>query len=102
MSAEENKALAHRFNEAIQEFWRTGRFVSLEEVVAPDVVHHGPSLPSDLEGLKQVLPGFRAAFPDLQITVEELIAEGDKVFDRVTWRGTHQGELMGIPPPAKR
>lgn len=102
MSTEENKIMGRRFVEGIQSFWNTGNFDALEAIVSPDFVHHGPGLPSDLAGLKQVLPAFRAAFPDLQITVEDIIAEGDRVFDRIFWRGTHQGELMGIPPTGKQ
>jgi predicted ester cyclase len=96
--SEENKAVVRRFNELVEEYWRTGDADALDEVVAPDFVHHSPGLPPDLEGMKQALPMFRAAFPDMRLTEEDMIAEGDKVVDRVTVRGTHQGELMGIPP----
>jgi predicted ester cyclase len=41
---------------------------------------------------------FRAAFPDMRYTVEDMVAEGDKVVDRISWQATHQGEMMGIPP----
>lgn len=102
MSIEENKMIARRFNEAIQSYWRDGSFDALEALVAPDFVHHGPGLPPDMAGLKQMLPAFRTAFPDLEITIEEIIVEGDKVFDRATWRATHQDELMGIPPTGKQ
>ncbi len=102
MSTEENKMIARHFVEAIQTYWRTGNFDALEALVTPDFVHHGPGLPPDVAGLKQVLPAFRTAFPDFNVTVEEIIAEGDKVFDRVAWRATHQGELMGIPPTGKQ
>lgn len=97
----ENKAIVRRFNEAMKEYWRTGNADIFDELLAPDFVHHTPGVPSDREGLKQMLPMFRAAFPDLQITTEDLIAEGDKVVDRVTIRGTHLGELMGIPASGK-
>ena len=102
MSTEENKMIARRFTEGIQSFWHTGSLDALEAIVTPDFVHHGPGLPSDLAGLKQALPLFRAAFPDMEITVEDMIADGDKVFDRVSWQATHQGELMGIPPTGKQ
>jgi predicted ester cyclase len=48
--------------------------------------------------MKQALPMFRAAFPDMRLTEEDMIAEGDRVVDRVTVRGTHEGELMGVLP----
>jgi steroid delta-isomerase-like uncharacterized protein len=99
---EENKAIVRRFNELVEEYWRTGNADALEEVVAPDFVHHAPGIPPDLEGLKQALPMFRAAFPDMRLTEEDVIADGDKVVDRVTVRGTHQGELMGIPSTGKQ
>ncbi len=98
MSAEENKAVVRRFNELIGEFWRTGNADAFDEIVAPEFVYHQPGTPPDLESFKQFLPMFRAAFPDMRYTVEDLIAEDDKVVDRISWQATHQGELMGIPP----
>jgi steroid delta-isomerase-like uncharacterized protein len=98
MSLEENKAVVRRFNELVEQFWRTGDADAFDEVVASDFAHHSPGLPPDLEGMKQALPMFRGAFPDMRLTEEDMIAEGDKVVDRVTVRGTHEGELMGIPP----
>ena len=98
MTTEENKAVVRRFNELVEEYWHTGDADAFDEVVAPDFVHHAPGLPPDLEGFKQVLHMLRAAFPDMRFTVEDLIAEGDKVVDRATWQGTHQGEMMGISP----
>jgi steroid delta-isomerase-like uncharacterized protein len=100
--SEENKAVVRRFNELVEEFWRTGDADAFDEVVAPDFVHYAQGLPPDLEGMKQALPMFRAAFPDMRLTVEDMIAEGDKVVDRVTVRGTHEGELMGVPPSGNR
>jgi steroid delta-isomerase-like uncharacterized protein len=96
--SEENKAVIRRFNELVEQYWRTGDADAFDEVVASDFIHHSPGLPPDLEGMKQVLPMFRGAFPDMRLTEEDMIAEGDKVVDHVTVRGTHQGELMGIPP----
>lgn len=100
--SEENKAVVRRFNELVEEYWRTGDADAFDEVVAPDFVHHAPGLPPDLEGMKQALPMFRTAFPDMRLTEEDVIAEGDKVADRVTVRGTHEGELMGIPATGKQ
>ena len=51
---------------------------------------------------KAFVPVFRAAFPDSHHTVEDLIAEGDKVVTRFTWSGTHRGEFMGVPPTGRR
>ena len=51
--------------------------------------------------VKQIFAALRAGFPDFQTTIEDLIAEGDKVAGRISWQGTHKGELMGIPPTGK-
>ncbi len=66
----------------------------IDEVYAPDVVWHEPD--QDVQGLeeaKQVIGMYKTAFLDLNATVEDLIAEGDKVVTRLTIRGTHQGEI---------
>ena len=102
MAADENKAVVRRFNEITQEFFRGGDVNGLDEVCAPDIVLHGPGMPPDLAGLKQMAPMFRAAFPDMEVVTEDLFAEGDRVADRVTVRGTHQGEFNGIPPSGQR
>ena len=102
MSAEENKAVVRRFNEGVRQFFQTGDLSGLDELCAPDFVHHGPGIPPDLEGFKQLVPVFRAAFSDVEVEIEDLIAAGDRVVDRITVRGTHTGEFMGIPPSGKR
>jgi len=97
MTAQENKALARRFNE---EVWGRGDEAALEELLAPSFVDHDP-LPGqtpDLEGHRQILAAFRGAFPDLNVTTEDVVAEGEKVVSRWTARGTHRGVLMGIEP----
>ena len=100
MSTEENKAVVRRYIEE----WNKQNPAGIEELVAPDWVAHGtpPGFSPDLAGLKQAFPAFFTAFPDLHYTVEDLIAEGDKVVARVTLRGTHQGDFMGIPPTGKQ
>ncbi len=97
VSAEENKALARRAWEAVD------NPDLLEEVYAPDVVWHEPD--QELRGLeqaKQFVTTYKTAFPDLNVTVEDQIAEGDKVVTRVTIRGTHQGETEEFGPPTGR
>ncbi len=79
----------------------------VDELFASDYVLHDPGVPEgELRGPEafkdQWVSMFRTAFPDLQITIEDQIAEGDKVASRYTSRGTHQGELMGIPATGKR
>jgi len=96
--SEANKAVVRRFDELFGECWRTGDVDILDEVLAPNFVYHSPGAPPDLGGFKQSLLMVGAGLHDLQYTVEDLFAEGDKVADRIKWQATHQGELMGIPP----
>lgn len=102
MSSESNKAVALKFNDSVREYWRTGDVNVFDDVLSPDFVHHSPGLPPNLEGMKQAIPMFRSAFPDMELTVENVVAEGDRVADHVTVRGTHKGELMGVPPTGKK
>jgi steroid delta-isomerase-like uncharacterized protein len=75
----------------------------LDEVYTPDLVWHEPD--QDIQGIeeaKQFLSTYKSAFPDLKATVEDQIAEGDKVVTRWTISGTHQGEIEGLGPPTGR
>lgn len=98
MAAEENKAIVQRFNVLVGEVFRTGNVDALDEVLAPELVYHQPGAPPDLQSYKRFFAMFRLACPDMRYTLEDMIAEGDKVVDRLTWHATHQGEFMGIPP----
>jgi steroid delta-isomerase-like uncharacterized protein len=104
MSTEENKALVHRYYEAWNEALNKQNLAGVDELFAPDFVIHGTGLfpDMDLAGVKQVFTAWWTVFPDWHYTLEDLIAEGDKVAHRYTVRGTHQGEIMGIPPTGKR
>ena len=102
VSVEENKALARRW---FEEVFNAQNFDVADEITAQDAVNHDPTLtdlPSGPEGDRHVVNLYHDAFPDAQITVEEQIAEGDRVVTRWTGRGTHQGELMGVPPSGNR
>jgi steroid delta-isomerase-like uncharacterized protein len=102
MSAEVNKAIVRR---EVEEIFSRGNLDAADEIYAPDYVGHEPTTPEDirgLEGAKQYAAVYREAFPDLQVTVEDQIAEGDRVATRFTARGTHQGELEGIAPTGNR
>jgi steroid delta-isomerase-like uncharacterized protein len=102
MSAEENKALARRELEEI--FDARGNIDAAEEIYAPNYISHQPAGQEDIRGvqaIKEFAAGMRQAFPDSQVTIEEQIAEGDKVLTRFRTRGTHRGELWGIPPTGK-
>jgi steroid delta-isomerase-like uncharacterized protein len=90
---------------AVFEVWSNGELDRLDELVAPGVVHHDPYDPNGahgLEGMKRTIGLNRRAFPDLRLTIEDQIAERDKVVTR--WRGemTHLGELGGAPPTGNR
>jgi steroid delta-isomerase-like uncharacterized protein len=77
----------------------------IDELVAPEFVGHDPALPQDIagpDGQREVVSGYRAAFPDLEVTIDDQIAEGDRVVTRWTARGTHTGDLWGIPGTGKQ
>ncbi len=97
MSAEDNKAAVQRMGE---EAFNKGNLEVLDELVAPDVVDHDPApgQASGREGIKEFVSTLRNAFPDLQLAVENMVAEGDYVAFNYTINGTHQGEFMGIEP----
>jgi steroid delta-isomerase-like uncharacterized protein len=97
-NTETNKALVVRF---VDEFWSKGNLAAADELMAPDVVIHQPEV-GGVAGLKAFNTTLRAAFPDWYSTAEELIAEGDRVAERWTGRGTHRGEFQGIPPTGKQ
>ena len=76
---------------------------TIDDLVQPDAVIHTP-LPIEATGaklLKQVFGRLLRAYPDLHITVEDLIEEGDKIVSRNTVTGTHEGEYMGVPPTGR-
>jgi len=100
MSAEDNKATARRWYE---EVFNAGNLDLIHELFAPNFVDHDPVNPlPGLEGVRQVVGMYREAFPDLHITVEDWVAEGEKVVTRFRAQGTHKGPLMGIPPTEKQ
>jgi predicted ester cyclase len=104
MSTEENKALVRR---AIEEGWKQGNVAVFDELCAPNWVYHDPGVPDvrTLEGYKRFATETRSAFPDLHFTIEDLIAEGDQVVMRGTFRGTNTGAIvtpMPIPATGKQ
>jgi steroid delta-isomerase-like uncharacterized protein len=101
MSTEENKAKQRRVWE---DAFNKGDLSVANETIATNYVYHGPMGMEykGPEGFKQVVTMFRTAFPDLHITVEDMVAEGDKVVSYYTMTGTHKGELMGIAPTDKK
>ena len=101
MSTEANKAVNRRIYE---EVFNKGNLAAVDELHAANFVLHGPG-GVELKGsaeAKEYVKGFRAAFPDVCITVENMTAEGDYVADRVNITGTHRGNWRGIGPTGKR
>ena len=94
MSAAENEALVRRWIQAYNDRDAAGE----EAVRTADYAAHVPGLPPfDNAGWQQFVWGFAATFPDLHLTVEDVVAAEDKVAARIRFRGTHRGEFMGIP-----
>jgi len=101
MSVEENKAIATRL---LLEAWSQGDFSVIDECVDANYVFRDPAVPGieGPEALKQLIMMYRTGYPDLQFTIEDQLAVGDKVIDRWSCEGEHQGELMGIPATGLR
>lgn len=99
MSTEENKAVARREFEEL--FNQGGNLDAAEDIYAPDYVGHEPTFGDvhGLEGAKQFAADLRQAFPDLETTIEEQVAEGDKMVTRFRTQGAHQGESEDLGPP---
>jgi steroid delta-isomerase-like uncharacterized protein len=101
--ATSNKATLARFNDAMNTGDLEVTSEAIDEFVETDALIHTP-LPIEATGaqrLKEVFGRLHRAYPDLHVTVEDVIAEGDKVVSRNSVTGTHQGEYMGIPPTGK-
>ncbi|HEU5379461.1 MAG TPA: ester cyclase [Ktedonobacteraceae bacterium] len=101
MSTEHNKTIARQF---FEDAYNTGNVALLEQLLAPTYVDYKapPGTPDGPQGIAAIITMFRQAFPDLRFTIEDQVAEGDRVVTRYTFRGTQQGELMGIPPTGKQ
>jgi steroid delta-isomerase-like uncharacterized protein len=101
MSAD-TKAIARRF---LEEAFNSGNLDVVNELVAPEFVNHDAALPEPtvgIEAAKASIAGYREAFPDLRLTIEQQLAEGEYVTTRWSARGTHQGNLMGMAPTGKQ
>ena len=101
MGIEENKTINRRL---FEEIWNKGNLALIDEVIAEDFVFHisDSSTGKGPEWYKGAYHFLKTAFPDLHITIEDVIAEGDKVMTRTTWQGTHKGEYMGLAPTGKQ
>ncbi|MDQ1274529.1 MAG: hypothetical protein QG610_100 [Euryarchaeota archaeon] len=99
MSIEENRAIVRRF---FEEGPSKGNLDIADELLSPDFTLHVP-LPASqgIEGINEVITTCRAAFEHLNVTIEDMTAEGDKVAARFTARGIHKGNFMGLPATGK-
>lgn len=97
--SEENKTTIRRY---LDQAWNKGRIEALEEAFAHNVVPHGTTGVTELEGLKQGLATMRNAFPDIHVALDDELAVGDKAVVRFTISGTQQGEYLGIPATGKK
>lgn len=96
------KTIAHYF---LAESFNTGNLAPADELVAANFTNHDPStppLPAGPAGYKQLITTYRPAYPDIHMTLDDLMIEGDKVVGRWTARGTNTGPLMGMPPTGKQ
>jgi steroid delta-isomerase-like uncharacterized protein len=102
MSTEANKAIVVQLYE---EIFNKGDLDLADKLVASNAVNHDPQQPPDVpsgpQGLKATVTMLRSAFPDDHHTIEDLVAEGDKVVVRTTLTGTHQGSFLGLAPTGK-
>ena len=101
MSAEDNKAIVRRFYEELSK----GDMAAADALIATNVVDHDENLETAVRGpksFKRMAASLRSSFPDICFTVEDEVAEGDKVDVRWTMRGTQEGEFMGVPGSGKQ
>jgi steroid delta-isomerase-like uncharacterized protein len=99
--SEHNKAIVRRL---FTELWNNGNLLVADELFAPNYAHYDPSTPDfgrGPDGEKKRAALYRTAFPDLHLTIEDVIAEGETVMTRWSCRGTHKGDLNGIAPTGK-
>ena len=99
--SEENKAVVRR---AFEEVANGGDMTTVDEIIAPEYLRHdlagGPDAAGP-EGVKRLIAGLRAAFPDIKTTIEDIFSDGEKVVVRFTVRGTHSGPFQGMAPTGR-
>ncbi len=94
MGIEENKALVRAHYEATVNHYNEA---AIDQQVADEFFDHAAGERLGPEGVKKHILGLQAVFPDLRVTIEDIVAEGDRVAVRATWRGTHKGDFRGVP-----
>lgn len=101
MSEQRKQAVRRFFDQVLGE----GDLAAVEELFSPDYIDHDPLDEEDTEGhdgVRDDVSMYRSAFPDIKATVEDQLAEGDRVATRVTVRSTHEGEFQGVPPSGRK
>lgn len=101
MSSETNK---NTFRRVVDELINNKNYDVIDELFSPDFVEHEeiPGIDPGLAGMRQAFQMFHKAFPDMQVVIQDLLTDGDKVVAREQWTGTHQGEFMGLPATGKQ
>src|SRR5579859_2213111 len=99
---EHNKSTVRRF---VGQLWNNANLAIIDELCAPNYEFHDPSLPAwyvlGPNGLKDLATSIHTAFPDFRVTIDDMIAEGDRVVTRVTQTGTQLGSLLDLPPSGR-
>jgi len=102
VSIEENKAVIRQW---LEEGWSKGNLGLADTLIDANFVVHGAggqAVPSGPQGVKELVAAWRTGFPDGEMSIDDLLADGDKVIVRMTWRGTHSGDFYGVRPTGKR
>lgn len=101
MTTEENKKTARRI---VIELINGGNLDLIDRIIAPDFIEHAapPGVGPGRDSFRAMIPMLRGAFPDLEYTIEDQVAEGDRVAQRLVGHGTMQGEFLGMQPTGKK
>ncbi len=100
MDIKRNKQIVRHYDEVVV---NQGNLDAIDELCTSDYKGHVPGFPEGSREVdKQAYMMLRSAFPDINKTVEDMVAEGDTVMERATYRGTHQGDFQGIPPTGRQ
>jgi len=98
LSTETNKAIVRRYFEQV---FNEQRYDLADEFLSESIELHGSGLAPGLEAVKQFFTAFTTSFPNGQTIIEDVVAEGNRVVARITFKGTHQGAIQGIPATGK-
>ena len=101
MSTETNKAILARM---VEQVWNEGRIDLVEEFFTEDYVQHitGQPTTTGTEAVRAAIVMSRNSYPDFRLSIDDFVAEGDRVAARWSWSGTHEGDFSGIPPTGKK